>query len=219
MPCTYCHGQFSNLSECRYCHEPFCSEHIAPTAHMCTQFQRPEGSGVPVSAKSVGRSSWISQKFPNFRRRILGVLSSLWIALIVIGVLLGGTFAWFPVYFWVAPGTVAFTIGSFGASRIWRYAHTAHNALGAWTRRIVMAVGLLLTGLILLILYVGASISISFLHSLLFSGNQSAVNAAANTSSGLIMNLAAFIIPFFLAFVMGEVYLYRNRHRYTFSWS
>ena len=143
---------------------------------------------------------------------MIRVLSSLWTALVVVGVLLGGTFTWFSAYYWVIPGIVAFTIGSLLAFRIWKYARSARNALGLWTRRIVMIGGLLFTGLMVVILFLGTLLSVSLVQSLSYPSNQNAVNAGANMNTGLISNLGAFVIPFFLAFLAGEIYLVRHHH-------
>jgi hypothetical protein len=145
---------------------------------------------------------------------------------VIAGFLMGAAYAWFPIYYWAVPGVVALAISSFGAMRIWRYAKMARNVEGAWTRRIVMTVGLLITGLLTILLFIEAVfVDVYFLYPpytsvnvIQTSGNQLATYAAANFATGLFMNLVAFVVPLFFAFMYGEAYLlYRLRHHYTIS--
>ncbi len=179
--------------------------------HKCKQFQGLEKGGVLVSNKRGGGRGL------KHRRGRLPLLFGLWIFLSVVGLVMSALYVWFPLYYWALPMIVAVVTGIFGAIRIWRYATRVHHVRSAWTRRIVMTLGLLLTGFVIVFLFLGTFFAdVSLLYSNQYQ--QTAANAAANMLTGLTMSVVAFIAPMFFAFLIGEAHLlYRLRHHYTVS--
>lgn len=153
------------------------------------------------------------------RRGNLKLLAGLWILLVGVGIYLGGAYLWFPAYYWFFPGLTAFVIGIFGGLRIWRYAMSAGDVRSAWTTRMVMTLGLFGTGFLMFVLFVSTTMAdVTLYTSTQYTLHPSAANAAANTGTGFMMSLIAFIVPSFFAFGAGEAYLlYRLRHHYTVS--
>ena len=94
-----------------------------------------------------------------------------------------------------------------------------NSVQSAWTTRIVMTLGLFITGFLIFMLFVGTTIAdVSLYSSTQYALQPSVANAAANVGTGFMMSLIAFIVPSFLAFGAGEAYLlYRLGHHYTIS--
>lgn len=168
----------------------------------------------PKEYRGRGRYSHFSRPRGNIK-----LLAGIWVLLAVVGFLLGGAYLWFPAYYWYLPGLVAFVIGIFGGLRIWRYAMRVNSVQSAWTTRIVMTLGLFITGFLIFMLFVGTTIAdVSLNSSTQYALQPSVANAAANVGTGFMMSLIAFIVPSFLAFGAGEAYLlYRLGHHYTIS--
>lgn len=156
----------------------------------------------------------------NYRRRgsRTPIIFALWIIFIIVAILLNayygaGLGTGSSILLWIPSYLAGFALGALLAIRVYRYAMRVSNVQSAWTIRILMTLGVLVTGFLLFVLLFSA-----FTSTLTLYDPTIAQKVAGNMVVNFVFGIDIFLFPIFAAFLAGEGYLlYRLRHHYTVS--